>query len=159
MPRFVVLASFLVSGLFALSLAAPTRQLPPHTKKFQFQGIVLRVTMAAQDVRTHPWRGYWGAVEGPGKNVISAIDWAGRDGVRYSIARSAFADLAEVNSVVGRAKGNLYFIDIEGGDAADGYDARLTFRGGRLIKRSVASGEFPREHRQDTVYTNLPAGD
>ena len=159
MPRFLVLASFVVSGLFALSLAAPTRQLPPHTKKFRFQGIVLRVTIAAQDVPAHPWRGYWGAVEGPGKNVISAIDRARRDGVRYSIPRSAYADLADVNRVVGRAHGKLYLIEIQGGDAADGYDARLTFKGGDLIRRSVASGEFPREHREDTVYTNLPAGD
>jgi len=87
------------------------------------------------------------------------MDWAGSDGVRYSLPRSAFVDPAEVNSVVGRAKGDLFIIDIKGADADDSYDARLTFKGGQLIKRSVASGEFPREHREDTVYTNLPAGD
>jgi hypothetical protein len=159
MPRFWIFAILMALVLAAFSLGSPIGQLPPHTKKFQFQGIVLRVTITAQDVPTDPWLGYWGAGEGPGKNFVSAMDWAGKDGVRYSLPRSAFADLADVNRVVGRAKGNLFIIDIEGADAGDSYDARLTFKDGRLIERSVASGEFPREHREDTVNTNLPTGD
>lgn len=48
---------------------------------------------------------------------------------------------------------------ITGGDASDGYKCVLKCNTTDVYQRVVQSGEFPKDHREQTVYTNREPAD
>jgi hypothetical protein len=117
--------------------------------------MMVQVKVVRTKIANQPWRGYWGAEEGPITSVIESATITYK-GAQYSLPRSAFADLAQINSVSCQKLKKQLNVRINGSDAGASYDAVWSFQAGSLIKRIVSSGEFPREHREETVYINKP---
>jgi hypothetical protein len=105
---------------------------------------------------------WYGASELPNsrpKWVVYKLEVRYRNRV-VPIGRGAYADLSEVNQILffKNRRGEIV-LKIEGGDAADSYNAFLVFREGALIRRRVESGEFPRNFYEETQYVNIPVKD
>lgn len=72
----------------------------------------------------------------------------------YCVPPIATIDLIDVYSIKDSAHGNKFTLFVAGGDASSGYRATLVFRDGVIERRPVESGEFPKEHRDETIWTN-----
>jgi hypothetical protein len=86
--------------------------------------------------------------------VVGSIEVYDGDQMIF-VPLSAYGDLGDVKlaSVDPTARG--FALNLHGGATASSYDAKLSFEGGYLVSRSVASREFPQQVREQTSYLFL----
>ena len=95
----------------------------------------------------------WGGDEAqPPKVIIKAIEV--RRDEAFFVPLSAYVDLGNPSHITLVASGTDGFeVKIVGGDAAGSYTATLYFKNGEIIRRRVASAEFPKEVWEQTKYS------
>lgn len=76
-------------------------------------------------------------------------------GEEMCLPRSAYVDLADVNSVRYKAGPANFKLIFHGGETSTSYTTVLTFRNGEIERVLETDGEFPKEHRTEIIYTNL----
>jgi hypothetical protein len=139
-----------------------TVQTPPEDTQRVLEGTESRVESdgdykATVSVRpfSEQWDGdgHWGLGGRIERSIVHDISVTYR-GEKVWIWRSAFADLANVNTMRLEAKGVDAVLHLTGGDAHESYKCRLEIKNGELVKRHVEHGEFPEYFYEDTVYTN-----
>ncbi len=106
-------------------------------------------------------QGFWYGAELSEPNmVVQSLEVRYKGESCFPRGRGVYSDLAEVNRMwFQRLKDGKVRLVIEGGDAADGYRAYLTFKGGQLVQRRVENGEFPQNFYEETRYVNIPVRD
>lgn len=90
--------------------------------------------------------------------MITSIEiWRGK--ARISVPRSAFADLANANSIAIRNNARGCVITMAGGDAAYAWRADIWVNAKRITRRTVRSAEFPGNYWEETRYVeHFPPG-
>lgn len=96
---------------------------------------------------------WWGAEQSCPSVRIAALEVKFR-GKAVFIPFSAFSDLGNPHkvSIARTNSAEEYIVRIDGGDAADSYTAVLRFKSSLLLERKVASGEFPDDAWEQTIY-------
>jgi hypothetical protein len=124
----------------------------------RFQDYTAKLWLRNYNAATDEGLWHGGCVSIP-KQVMRKLEVRYRNRV-VPIARGAYCDLAEVNTIAfyKNARGEVV-LKIEGGDAHDSYRAYLVFRRGELVRRRVESGEFPKNFYEETRYVNIPVVD
>jgi hypothetical protein len=112
--------------------------------------VTVRVVVAERNDRRLGW-GVFANI--PNRRIGALQILAGRATVH--VPASAWADLANPNSVTIRAERGGCVVRIVGGDASESYRALVRVRGLDVVERIVESGEFPGEHRERTRYRNV----
>jgi hypothetical protein len=118
----------------------------------------VRVALWLTKIETSfPYKGalLWGGDVGVlPQEVVSSIEVYDGDQMIF-VPLSAYGDLGDVKlaSVDSTARG--FTLNLHGGATATSYDAKLSFEGGYLTSRSVASREFPQQVREQTSYSFL----
>jgi hypothetical protein len=79
-----------------------------------------------------------------------------RKGEGIFLPFSAFSDLGDPRDISFKYIKNNFLIIIHGGDAAGSYQATLTLKNGRLIKKRVVSNEFPDQVWTESKYSFIP---
>ena len=101
---------------------------------------------------------WYGGAESRPRWVVRNLSLTYR-GRQVPLKRGVYSDLAEVNQIrFVRRQGEMVLV-IDGGDAGDSYVAYLFFRGGRLKRRRVEHGEFPKNFYEETRYVSIPVRD
>lgn len=114
-------------------------------------------TIHMRPYEPHIDAGFWhGGSESPPKEVVHRCEVRYRGKV-VPLGRGVYCDLAEVNRIYfyKNRRGEVV-LTIEGGDAADGYNAYLVFSKGELVRRRVENGEFPKNFYEETRYIRIP---
>jgi hypothetical protein len=68
------------------------------------------------------------------------------------VPRSAFADIADLNKAEITITKSDFILKLDGGDASEGYIAKLEFNAIRVKRRTLASGTLPDQPLQETIY-------
>lgn len=143
-----------LSALAAVAFAGERGQAGPLLLKASAGPYRAELLMRPADKKLDS--GIWiGAAESPAKRVVQQLRvWF--KGVEQPVARSAYADLANVRTLEFERKGKLYQLVIHGADADDGYRAIIRFSGGLVVSRRAESGEFPKNDYEETRYVRIP---
>jgi hypothetical protein len=116
-------------------------------------GMQVRFEFQREAIPASPWAGYWGVADSPAKSVIKSASITYK-GVRLSLPRSSFTDLANVHTIKHAVKGKTLIVIMRGSDASDGFEAQFVFIDGRLVRRKVQDGELPNQFWEETKYVN-----
>jgi len=72
------------------------------------------------------------------------------------IPRSAFSDLSDLGTIKLEVIGGHTTLILHGGDASEGYEAKIEFDGERVARRVVASGMDVDHPTEITTYYETP---
>jgi hypothetical protein len=96
---------------------------------------------------------WWGADEVTRPKEIIKYIRVSSGAEKAHVPLSAYADLGDPRLASLSATGRGFSIKIKGGDAAGAYEVTLEFEDNTIVRRHVASGEFPDQAWEETVYT------
>lgn len=81
------------------------------------------------------------------------------NGDQLFVPRSAFADLADLNTAEVTAAKEGWILTLDGGDASEGYIVKIDFNKIRVTRRTMSSGTQPNKPLQETRYNIVIEGE
>lgn len=123
----------------------------PHRLSARLAGVEVAVQTGRMTSGGSGTPGTWWGAAGSPLRGIHRFDVVVR-GDSIELPRSAFADLAEVDSLRVVGDSREFRILLLGGDASQSFECELRFRRGVLTHRVVRSREFPDQTWERTRY-------